>query len=222
MSLKNIFLDFLTSLNTGVVIAGFSEQDMFPSCIQFNMHFNYNGEIKISNYDSLINYEGNAVVPFAQKDVIKTFMTGIDDGMKNSIEFYFYQTILEYLIQLKKNITYDDEIDEKSLNKIEIEIDKFLNNCQSLSLDFMKNIENLEEKFSASIVNSIGALPKNELGNMAESLINATSLKRKVSNDLESVGGDIDVAIISKSDGFIWKKKKGYFKHDLNPQINET
>ena len=102
-SLKNIFLDFLTSLNTGVVIAGFSVQDMFPSCIQFKMHFNYNGEIKISNNDSLINYEGNAVIPFAQKDVIKTFMTGIDDGMKNSIEFYFYQTILEYLIQLKKN-----------------------------------------------------------------------------------------------------------------------
>jgi len=49
------------------------------------MHFNYNGEIKISNYDSLINYEGNAVIPFAQKDVIKTFMIGIDDGMKNSI-----------------------------------------------------------------------------------------------------------------------------------------
>ncbi|MBE6503980.1 MAG: hypothetical protein E7Z76_06840 [Methanobrevibacter sp.] len=220
-SLKNIFLDFLTSLNTGVVIAGFSEQDMFPSCIQFKMHFNYNGEIKISNYDSLINYEGNAVIPFAQKDVIKTFMTGIDDGMKNSIEFYFYQTILEYLIQLKKNISYNDEIDDKSLNAIEIEIDKFLNNCQSLSLDFMKNIENLEEKFSAPIVNSIGALPKNELGNMAESLIHATSLKRKVSNDLESVGGDIDVAIISKSDGFIWKKKKDYFKHDLNPQINE-
>lgn len=24
-----------------------------------------------------------------------------------------------------------------------------------------------------------------------------------------------------KSDGFIWKKKKDYFKHDLNPQINE-
>lgn len=221
MSLKNIFLDFLTSLNTGVVIAGFSEQDMFPSCIQFKMHFNYNGEIKISNYDSLINYKGNAVIPFAQKDVIKTFMTGIDDGMKNLIEFNFYQTISEYLIQLKRNISYDDEIDKKSLNKIEIKIDKFLNNCQSLSLDFMKNIETLEEKFSAPIVNSIGALPKNELGNMAESLIHSTSLKRKVSNDLESVGGDIDVAIISKSDGFIWKKKKGYFKYDLNPQISE-
>ena len=69
--------------------------------------------------------------------------------------------------------------------------------------DFMKNIENLEEKFSAPIVNSIGTLPKNELGNMAESLIHDPSLKRKVSNDLESVEGDIDVAIISKSAEFI-------------------
>lgn len=39
-------------------------------------------------------------------------------------------------------------------------------------------------------------------------LIHITSLKRKISSDLESVGEDIDVALISKGDGFIWKKKE--------------
>ncbi len=85
----------------------------------------------------------------------------------------------------------------------------------------MKNVEKLEEKFTNPILNSIGGLPKNELANMGESLIHITSLKRKVSADLESVGGDIDVAIISKGDGFIWKKHKQYFKSDLNPQFFE-
>jgi len=64
----------------------------------------------------------------------------------------------------------------------------------------MKNIENLEEKFSAPIVNSIGLLTKNESGNMTKPLIHTTSLKRIASNNLESVKSNIDVAIISKSD----------------------
>ena len=34
-----------------------------------------------------------------------------------------------------------------------------------------------------------------------------------------TVGGEIDVAIISKGDGFIWKKRKHYFKSELNPHF---
>ena len=58
--------------------------------------------------------------------------------------------------------------------------------------------------------------PKDELAAMAESLVNLTSLKRKISLDAETVGGPIDVAVISKGDGFIWIKRKHYFKPELN------
>ena len=34
----------------------------------------------------------------------------------------------------------------------------------------------------------------------------------------ETVGGEVDVAVISKGDGFIWIKRKHYFKPELNPQ----
>ncbi len=66
------------------------------------------------------------------------------------------------------------------------------------------------------ILDSVGVLPKEDLSSLAESLIHITSLKRKFASDLESVGGDVDVAIISKGDGFIWKKRKQYFKPELN------
>jgi len=36
----------------------------------------------------------------------------------------------------------------------------------------------------------------------------------------ETVGGPIDVAVISKVDGFIWIKRKHYFKIELNPQFS--
>jgi len=35
----------------------------------------------------------------------------------------------------------------------------------------------------------------------------------------ESVGGPIDVAVITRSEGFIWVKHKDWFQKDLNPQI---
>ena len=60
-------------------------------------------------------------------------------------------------------------------------------------------------------------LPKEELGGMAEAMVNLTSLKRRVSLDQETVGGPVDIAIISKGDGFVWIKRKNYFDTALNP-----
>jgi len=35
--------------------------------------------------------------------------------------------------------------------------------------------------------------------------------------EAETVGGPIDVAVISKGDGFIWINRKHYFARELNP-----
>jgi hypothetical protein len=66
------------------------------------------------------------------------------------------------------------------------------------------------------ILMTVNILPKDELGAMAEALVNLTSLKRRVTTDEESVGGPTDVALISKGDGFIWLKRKHYFRPELN------
>lgn len=51
---------------------------------------------------------------------------------------------------------------------------------------------------------------------MAEALVNLTSFKRRVSSSLETVGGPVDVAVITKGDGFIWIRRKHYFNAELN------
>jgi len=50
-------------------------------------------------------------------------------------------------------------------------------------------------------------------------LINLTSFKMKFSVGTESVGGPVDVAAITKGDGFIWIKRKHYFEPALNPHF---
>ena len=59
---------------------------------------------------------------------------------------------------------------------------------------------------------------------MAESLVNITSIKRKfTSSDSsdESVGGPVDVAVVTKGDGFIWIKRKHYFDMQNNTGFSE-
>jgi hypothetical protein len=51
---------------------------------------------------------------------------------------------------------------------------------------------------------------------MAEALVNLTAFKRRMTDELETVGGPVDVAVISKGDGLVWVKRKHYFKPELN------
>ena len=74
-----------------------------------------------------------------------------------------------------------------------------------------------QEKFSLPIIEMVSLLPKEELPHLAESLVALTSLKRHVSDDVETVGGPIDVALISRGDGLVWIKRKQYFRPELNP-----
>jgi len=64
-------------------------------------------------------------------------------------------------------------------------------------------------------------MPKVELAKMAEALVELTSMKRKVTVGVETVGGPVDVAIISKSEGFVWIKRKHYFPPELNTRYFE-
>jgi hypothetical protein len=71
-----------------------------------------------------------------------------------------------------------------------------------------------------SIVSMVSVLPKEELAAMAEALVNLTSFKRRFTPNAETVGGPIDVAVISRGDGFIWVKRKHYFRPELNPHFS--
>lgn len=74
----------------------------------------------------------------------------------------------------------------------------------------------LKKEHSGLIMSVVRMLPKEELAEMAEALVNLTSLKRRVTPKDETVGGPVDVAVISKGDGLIWIKRKHYFSPELN------
>lgn len=68
----------------------------------------------------------------------------------------------------------------------------------------------------SKIEKAIKMMPFSELAEIAEVFIRLTQVRRRLSPDSETVGGPIDVAVISKADGFIWIKRKYYFDKELN------
>lgn len=72
------------------------------------------------------------------------------------------------------------------------------------------------ENYINPLMNAVSNLDKEDLAEMAESLIYLTYLKRRITFAEESVGGPVDVAVISKGDGFVWIKRKHYFRPELN------
>ena len=179
---------------------------MFPSCVSFKIIGNINDEILYYDIDTKLNYSQPLILPFAQTDVIITYLSGINENIENQLKQQFERLIETYTsnISYVKNAKDKDEISE---------IKRLLIN------NFNDNINILKKEFYLPILKTVDSLPKEELGNLASTLIEITSLKRKIDSNLESVGGNIDVALISKGDGFIWKKRSPYFNPKLNPQF---
>jgi hypothetical protein len=214
--LELLFLYFKSSQfmqYTGLIFIGYGEIDFYPKCISCNVgevvlgHLRYSDIIctKISDSNS------SAILPFAQRDVIDTIITGINPSLQNLYGDLFERFLTEYNAIVVKTVEKENRLLSKKIAGINI------NNLRSdFDVEVRKYISanNIIPTYS-----TISLLSKEDLAEMAESLIYLTYLKRRISFEEESVGGPVDVAIISKGDGFIWIKRKHYFDEKLNPHF---
>ena len=212
---------------SGVVIAGFGKAEIFPSLVELKVECVVDNVLKYLRVQQVSigpESEGQlaaAVVPFAQSEMVDTFIGGIDPQLDEfateriSQIFQKYPQILtDAVISLVGDeIENKEEIRKNLLSNLSGASEQILN-------DYMNDIQYYRQKIHVEpIIKMAQFLPKDELAEMAEALVNLTSFKRRISMSAETVGGPIDVAVISKGDGFIWVKRKHYFKAELNRQF---
>lgn len=200
------------SSSSGVVIAGFGRDDVFPRLRAFSPHLIVADRLKhVENASIDISPSKSAVVrPFAQTDMVHMFMEGVDTNYDVFVREYFQEVLLKIPSVLTGNDASVLSIGNKSLDDIRAALALLADEFVQATRDFKRN------KFISPIVDTVSSLPKEELAAMAESLVNLVSFRRRMSPDAETVGGPIDVAVISKGDGLIWIRRKHYFDADLN------
>lgn len=219
--LTNHCLDMLlrdqpTGVETGFVIAGFGEKEYLPQLRSFEFESSVLGVHKMRPKQSAdVSAQGAIIVPFAQREMVDTFMRGrahhLDSLLMSSIDDFFQQRTHEVVA-------------DPSLSAQSAEIINFLEDTRNNLREHLQ--EQLKEfttqNHVSPIIETVNAMPKEELALTAEALVNLTAIKRRASADAETVGGPTDVAVISKGDGFIWIKRKHYFQPELNPHFERN
>lgn len=201
----------------GIVISGFGEDEIFPSIVSYTVEGIANNVLK---YKELVNesigFEKTALIyPFAQREMVITFIDGISPLFQELYSDLLVQSILNYPEIIIDAVV--PTLEEKKKEKMLEQIEKV--GISNLELGLQRIHEIQREKFVDPILKVVTFLAKNELAEMAESLVNLTCLRKKISMDDETVGGPVDVAVISKGDGLIWIRRKQYFERELNPDF---
>ncbi len=197
---------------TGLIFTGFGEDEIYPRLIPVNISMVINDRLRYYVNESrtaiISNEIQGAIRPFAQQDVIDTILTGVDPLLGNTYLNNFGALFDKYnqeILAIIGNTNPEVTAQIQSLN------------TQVIVNEYAKMNQQIKtENYINPLMNAVSSLAKEDLAEMAESLIYLTYLKRRITFAEESVGGAVDVAIISKGDGFLWIKRKHYFRPELN------
>lgn len=210
-SVNIICKDYWKGGYVGIAIAGYGKKEIYPSMVHVHLSGYLNGELKykIVKTQKIDENHRQYMTPLAQVDVMETFLYGLNTNLLNNIGRMISETLgddIDCLCDAMFSAGQKEHVKKELEASTKHIVDKIINE--------------MRREYSDPIYSSIGSLPMDELAMLAESMINLTSLRRQVAIDANSrtVGGPIDVAIISKGDGFIWTKRKHYFDGKINPQ----
>lgn len=223
-----------TGLESGIVIAGYGNTDIFPSVYAFS---------PLTIADSAVLYQEahdpvvmdrrssmGVIQPYAQRDVVDSFLYGVDtdrffDGLACSLDPQVNPRSVSFdgatiaALSTLSSVAHDIIGENLSGSAASEATQKIEEAVHALGGMFGIRCEQAREAYYEPIGRAVNFLTKEGLAELAESLVSITSLKRRFTMASESVGGAIDVAVITRSDGFVWIKRKLYFDEALNPHF---
>jgi hypothetical protein len=173
---------------SGVVVAGMGEADLFPIVLDYRVGTVAAGRLRyIKKHEKRVTLDDDAwILPFAQRDTIDMIIRGI------------YPELQDRLF----------EIIARSPSGTPAKRDKRSSHTRMEKLRVAVEQE-VQEKYAQPLMTAVAALPRHDLVAMAEALINLTAFRARMSvTQKEYVGGPIDIAVLSKGEGFVWAKRK--------------
>jgi hypothetical protein len=199
---------------SGIVIAGYGEENVFPVMQEFQVGEIYKYKLKYRHVQTwkISNDERSVVKPFAQSEMAQTFLYGISPR----VELKQVREIVEAVV-LAPSVAIDG-FPGISKRRKDAYKEQILAGSIAAAKVIQKNIRDhsIREHY-LQVLQFVTHLPKNELAHVASSLVNLNSFQKRMNfRDDETVGGPIDVAVISKCDGFVWVARKHYFTPELN------
>ena len=188
---------FHPSDESGLVIAGMGELEPFPALLHYRVGTIAAGKLRYAKAnDARVGPADALVIPFAQRGTIDMIIEGIHPQLREKL-----------IDDVDRWVPKGGNGKAKSPERTE-----------KRKSEFAKYIrEEILERYDQPFMEAVSALPRQDLAKMAEALVNLTAfLMRMTADKDETVAEPIDVALLSKGDGFTWIKHKdliGYVRN---------
>ncbi len=196
---------------TGLVFAGFGDHEYFPSMVEYGYCGVIGGRhiFKRQSAEKIDHDTPAWISAFAQTSMTDTFSLGLSADVYGSLMVAVVDTIENFA----------DEVAAKSGGKIDA-IDDLSSLVQAARNKISDAVlDKARREHSLPLRSVLSVLPVDEMAELAETLITLQSLKEKVTKPSETVGGPVDVAIITKHEGLVWVKRKHFFNSDINTRF---
>ena len=196
---------------SGVVIAGFGDSQHYPVLQHYLVGGIYGNRLKheLVGIESISEDSPSSVEAYAYTEMVDNFLHGITSSVLSDLE----ESVV--LIREMPRVLID-EIDELSQDRKE-ELKQLVHSAgENVADEFSKHVLTKIEFRRQKIMSVIETLPPPDLAQVASTLVSLSSFQQRMSFEHETVGGPVDVAVISKGDGFVWIDRKHYFREDLN------
>lgn len=198
--------EFLGS--TGIVFSGFGTEQYFPQVIEYDVPGFVNREFIYTQQDFHSCQIGHdvpsAIFQFAMTSSIDAFTQGVDVAAYSQARRSYIRGAKELALSVlaSTNQPAPDDLDDLVEASAENFSTEWISSVAELHYHPMKRV--------------IATLPIEEMTHLAETLVVLQSLKERVTSPSQSVGGPIDVAVITKSEGLVWIKRKHFFDAEKN------
>jgi len=172
-------------VQSGLVIAGMGEAEHFPGLVHCSTGPIVKGHLRLRPYEPVrITHGGQATIcPFAQTRIIETIIRGIDPYLLDGMPRFVSDCVTQ---------ATGRKADSEILKRFEARLER-----------------EIQDRYAQPFVTAVAAMPRRELATIAEVLVNLTVFRAHSSvGELETVAGPIDVALLSKGEGFVWVRRK--------------
>jgi hypothetical protein len=200
---KDLFLEDVS----GLVFAGFGTQDRYPSVVTYYVSAVVDGIAKRSevSVDSIDNEVRSRVRVFADSEVTHAFLRGIDFNLERRLYAGFRMLlhgVVDEVIAAFPNAT--QAVREELRKRFQSDfVPRYFDAFRGMIADYQ------QQAFINPVLRVLEIAGRSELAETARSLVELNVFKKRIMAQKETVGGAIDVAVISRDDGFQWWPKKG-------------
>jgi hypothetical protein len=200
---KDLFLEDVT----GLVFAGFGSEERYPVVVTHFLSAIVGGIVKRAeaSVDAIDGDIRSKIRVFADSEVTNAFIRGIDFNLERrvyGIMQLLMQSLVDQVVGAFGNIDPAQREDVRRRFQANL-VPQYFNAFRGMIGDYQ------QQTFINPVLRVLEIAARNELAETARELVSLNVFKKRIMAQKQTVGGAIDVAVISREGGFQWYNRQG-------------